>query len=113
MTLIEMEDVHDPSMGGWHSRLGDPDTSRDAVPKNLTKQALKVLRAYASGRRLLDYEAYEMVGMVGHQRCSDLRHLGYIERVGKKLMPSKKTGYTCKITARGLAFLTTCSDDET
>jgi hypothetical protein len=90
---------------GWHSRGTDPDTSHDAVPDDITAQARKVLPAYLDGSLLLDIEAYAKVGMVGHQRCSDLRRWGLIERVDKKRMPSGKLGYTCRITETGRLFL--------
>jgi hypothetical protein len=90
---------------GPHVRTSDPDTSRMAVPANITLQAMKVLFAYRTGLALLDIEAYARVHMVGHQRCTDLRRAGFIERVGKKLMPSGKPGYLCRITTAGRDFL--------
>lgn len=88
-----------------HARPGDPDTSWGAIPDNITEQARTVLQAYLGGALLLDIEAYERVGMVGHQRCSDLRAWGFIERVDKKVMPSGKRGYRCRITERGRFFM--------
>lgn len=102
--------IHDPF--GWeHARITDPDTSRDAVPVNLSDQAYRVLRAYRTGLELLDHDAYRLVGMdnggrMAHQRCSDLRKAGMIERTGRRgQTPSGKAGYVCRITPRGLAYL--------
>ena len=100
-----MSDEDDPTWGGYHSRMGDPDTSIIAVPTNITEQARKVLYAYRHGHRLLDHEAYALVRMIGHQRCSDLRRAKYIMRVDKKTMPSGKPGYRCQITQAGLDYL--------
>jgi hypothetical protein len=94
-----------PLFPGPHARAGDPDTSHMAVPANVTAQAAKVLFAYRTGLALLDIEAYARVRMVGHQRCTDLRRARFIVRVGRKQMPSGKTGYLCQITAAGQAWL--------
>src|SRR5262245_60195074 len=99
-----MSDTDGP-FGGFHSRLTDPDTSYMPIPEKLTEQALKVLRSYQGGVALLDIEAYARARMVGHQRCSDLRRAKFIERCGRRLMPSRKAAYTCRITQAGVAFL--------
>jgi hypothetical protein len=98
-----------------HARRGDPATSHEAVPKNLPAQALRVLRGYRSGDAILDHDAYRRIGLAHsgwtHQRCSDLRKRGLIERVevdgvylrGKT--PSGKAGYLCRITKAGRDYL--------
>jgi hypothetical protein len=93
-----------------HARNTDPDTSHDAVPRHITKQALHVLYAYRFGESLLDHTAYRLVGLgrkrFAHQRCSDLRHAGLIERTGEKaLTPSGNHGYVCRITPLGQEYL--------
>ena len=88
-----------------HARNTDPDTSHLAVPLNVTEQALFVLRAYGTGRHLLDEEAYARVGWKGHQRCSDLRRLKFIERCGRKNTPFGKAAYLCRITPAGVTYL--------
>lgn len=94
----------------FHARLSDPDTSHEAIPKNISVQAIKILRAYGAGGSLLDVEAYQSAGFgptaCDGQRCSDLRKSGYIERTGEKARtPSGKSGYLCKITPAGVAYL--------
>jgi hypothetical protein len=94
----------------WHARRSDPDTSYDAVPKDITAQALRVLRSYRTGRPLLDVDAYELAGFGptarDGQRCSDLRDCGFIARTGERAKtPSGKAGHLCKITLAGLAYL--------
>lgn len=95
-----------------HARRGDPSTSHEAVPKNISKQALRVLFAYEDGDDLLDHTAYRRVGMdranarLAHQRCSDLRFANLIVRTGARaLTPSGKSGYLCRITPAGHAYL--------
>ena len=90
---------------GPHARLGDPDTSHQAIPMNVTAQAFQVLAAYEDGAALLDIEAYARVRLDGHQRCTDLRRAQFITRDGRRTMPSGKDGYTCRITPAGLTFL--------
>jgi len=94
----------------WHARRTDPDTSFEAIPKDVTAQALRILRSYRTGEWLLDVQAYEHAGFGptarDGQRCSDLRHAGYIERTGERARtPSGKSGYLCRITPAGLAYL--------
>jgi hypothetical protein len=96
-----------------HARATDPATSHEAAASvPVTAQALRVLRAYQEhARPLLDHDAYRLVGLGGnrlcHQRCSDLRTKGLIERTGDRAMtPSGKSGYVCVITPKGRAFLT-------
>ena len=89
-----------------HARNTDPDTSHLAVPLNVTEQSLFVLRAYKTGLHLLDEEAYARVGWKGHQRCTDLRRLKFIERCGRKNTPFGKAAYLCRITPAGLTYLT-------
>jgi hypothetical protein len=93
-----------------HARASDPETSHEAVPVHITAQALRILRSYWDGDALLDHQAYVMAGMgsarAKSQRCSDLRHLGLIERTGERaLTPSGATGYLCRITDAGRKFL--------
>jgi hypothetical protein len=93
-----------------HARTGDPSTSHEAVPEHLTEQALRVLFSYRDGEPLLDFDAYRRAGFGPHardgQRCSDLRHAGFIERTGKrKLTPSGKFGHLCRITSAGQDYL--------
>jgi hypothetical protein len=97
----------DDMFPGPHARSGDPDTSHLAVPDRvkMTQQAIAVLRSYRTNKALLDFEAYARANMIGHQRCSDLRHANFIERCGRRPMPSGKAGYTCQITSAGRAFL--------
>jgi hypothetical protein len=95
-----------------HARRYDPDTSRDTARRiRILSQATTVLKAYAiTGRELLDHDAYRLagfpVGRTSHQRCSDLRAWGYIERTGKRgLTPSGHTGHLCRITELGIRYL--------
>lgn len=92
-----------------HARNSDPSTSHSAIPINLAKQAANVLEAYKDGKELLDHEAYRIRGMgvnrIANQRCSDLRHYGFIERTVKGLTPSNKSAYRCRITPKGLDYL--------
>lgn len=95
-----------------HARNTDPDTSHDAIPDNLSAQALRVLAGYRFGDAILDHIAYARVGMdthlarLAHQRCSDLRRAGYIERIGQRApTPSGKFGHLCQITAAGREYL--------
>lgn len=95
-----------------HARSSDPQTSHDAIPVNLTAQAFIILRAYASGRAMIDHDAYAAAGYSPNardgQRCSDLRHAGFIERTGARgTTPSGKGAHLCRITARGLWYLRT------
>lgn len=107
-------DPPDPDLFDWmHARASDPATSHEAAASiNITAQALRVLRAYhQTDRALLDHDAYRLVGLGGnrlcHQRCSDLRAKGLIERTGERAMtPSGKSGYVCRITPAGRIFLT-------
>ena len=93
-----------------HARRSDPPTSREAVDSiNVTAQAVTVLFQYRK-RDLIDYDAYRLAGFPEYarngQRCSDLRHAGYIERTGKRgLTPTGRAGYVCRITPAGLAYL--------
>lgn len=94
-----------------HARRGDPSTSHQAAAQvNVSDQARRVLFAYASGQALLDVEAYRRAGYTSasglHQRCSDLRQAGLIERTGQKAQtPSGRLGYLCRITEVGLIYL--------
>jgi hypothetical protein len=99
-----------------HARTGDPWTSHAAVPKNITAQMIRVLKGYRDGVMRTDHDAYAIVSMDvemngARQRCTDLRHAGFIERVtvdgvllrGKT--PSGKYGYLCRITPAGRDYL--------
>lgn len=95
-----------------HARRYDPDTSKETARRiRILSQARKVLKVYAvTGRELLDHEAYRLAGFpagrTSHQRCSDLRTWGYIERVGKRgLTPSGHTGHLSAITELGIRYL--------
>lgn len=93
-----------------HARASDPDTSHDAVPADITRQARLVLQSYKCGTPLLDHDAYARAGFGPNardgQRCSDLRQAGLIKRTGERATtPSGKKGYLCRITAAGLAYL--------
>lgn len=93
-----------------HARASDPPTSHEAVPTNITAQALRVLRAYACDRPLTDHDAYLLAGFPPNardgQRCSDLRVTGLIERTGERgRTPSGKSGYLCRITLAGWNYL--------
>jgi hypothetical protein len=102
------KDEEEPDLFDYpHARSGDPETSHEAIPVNLTEQAFLVLHAYASGRAILDHHVGAIVGLPdGHQRCSDLRKAGYIERTGARgITPSGKAGYLCRITPAGIAYL--------
>lgn len=101
--------MHDDPPEGFEptkwARNTDPDTSHEAIPRDITRQCIIVLRAYTDGRSYLDEEAYREVGLIGHQRCTDLRTAGYIERDGRKMTPFGKAAYTCRITTNGRDFL--------
>ena len=88
-----------------YARNTDPDTSHAAVPHDTTAQARQVLRAYANGDLLLDEVAYERVGLTGHQRCTDLRRDGLIQRIDRATTKLGKRGYRCRITFAGRLFL--------
>lgn len=94
-----------------HARRYDPDTSKDTARRiRLRAQALIVLRAYGSGRELLDHDAYRIAGFpkgrTSHQRCSDLRARGWITRLSKRgLTPSGHSGYLSVITPLGMRVL--------
>jgi hypothetical protein len=93
-----------------HARGDDPDTSHEAVPVNITAQALRVLYAYRDDDAMLDHTAYRLVGLgvsrFTHQRCSDLRAANLIERTGERgRTPSGKAGYLCRITQAGHDYL--------
>ncbi len=89
-----------------HARTDDVDTSHEAVPVNLTKQARAVLFAYSDGKHWIDEDAYARVGLVGHQRCSDLRREGLIERTGVKgRTKAGKKSHICRITEAGLKYI--------
>ena len=94
------------------ARRYDPDTSKETARRiRYLSQAIKVLKAYAiTGRELLDHDAYRLAGFppgrTSHQRCSDLRDWGLIERTGKRgLTPSGHSGTTSRITELGIRFL--------
>lgn len=96
----------------YHARLTDPETSHEAVPKNLSGQALQVLKAYRDvGRPMTDMDAYEHAGFergrLAHQRCSDLRRREFIKWTGGLgTSPSRNSAKLSEITAAGLAYLT-------
>jgi hypothetical protein len=102
-----------------HARRYDPDTSRETARRiALWAQYIKVLRAYGSGRELIDHDAYRIAGFppgrTSHQRCSDLRALGFIERTGRRgQTPSGHSGYLCRITPSGAAYLLAIKPRET
>jgi hypothetical protein len=73
-------------------------------------QARLVLRSYKHHIPLIDHDAYSLAGFPGgrtsHQRCSDLRDAGLIERTGERgTTPSGKGAYKCAITAKGMEYL--------
>lgn len=109
--------ANDP-FAGPHARANDPSTSHSGVPKNITKQALKVLWAYSvMNRPLIDHDAYRLVGMAAagfaHQRCSDLRKAGFIVRTGAKARtPSNRLAYVCVITQAGRDYLNNNREDK-
>jgi hypothetical protein len=94
-----------------HARRYDPDTSHATARRiKITSQARRVLRAYAiTGRELTDHDAYRLVGFptgrTSHQRCSDLRDWGFIERTTRGLSPSRHSAWQCRITELGVRFL--------
>jgi hypothetical protein len=104
--MIDFEDLP-------HARPNDPATSHEAVPVNLSQQAFQVLRAYSmtDPRAILDHDAYRLVGLdnggrLTHQRCSDLRAKGMIERTKDRgRTPSGKAGYLSRITQKGRDYL--------
>jgi hypothetical protein len=85
-----MTQQHQPDLfSDTHARASDPATSHEAAAAiNITAQALRILRAYQCDRPLLDYDAYCLAGFPPNardgQRCSDLRHAGFIERTGER-----------------------------
>lgn len=95
----------------YHARSTDPETSHEAVPKNLSGQAFDVLKAYRNGRPMTDMDAYVLAGFergrLAHQRCSDLRRRKFIKWVDGDLgtSPSGKSAKISKITDAGLAYL--------
>jgi hypothetical protein len=95
-----------------HARRYDPDTSHATARRiKMTSQAARVLRVYATtGRELIDHDAYRLAGFpagrTSHQRCSDLRYWGFIDRTGNRGMtPSGNGAYLCKITELGIRFV--------
>ncbi len=101
--------------GNPHARTGDPATSHEAVPspRAMSAQMIRVLRGYRDGVARTDHDAYRMVGMDvdmngARQRCTDLRHAGYIEWTGGRgETPSGKSGNLSRITTEGIEFLET------
>lgn len=92
-----------------HARASDPDTSFEAVPDNISEQAMKVLASYYHHRKpMLDWVAYALAHMgerrLANQRCSDLRRYGFIERCGRGVTPSGNSGYLCRITQAGIDY---------
>ena len=86
-----------PNPDDPYARRNDPDTSKDAIPAEAQREAIRLilLRAYAKiGQRgLTDSEAMDMVGfdmaLDGHRRrCSDLRALSW---TAPKLLPNGKS----------------------
>jgi hypothetical protein len=110
-----------PDLFGWpeRARRYDPDTSRDTARRiAIWSQCIRILRSYASGRELLDHDAYRLAGFptgrTSHQRCSDLRDQGFIARTGRRgKTPSGHSGYLCAITAKGTAYLAKIAPRET
>jgi hypothetical protein len=102
--------MSDDEVARRHARADDPATSHEAAETiDVSAQAFRVLTSYVSGRPLLDHDAYRIAGFpagrTSHQRCSDLRDAGFIERTGERARtPSGKAGYLCRITPRGLAY---------
>ena len=98
------------TFAGPHARRTDPLTSHEAAESiDVTAQGFKVLRQY-SWRDLLDYDAYRLAGFPQYacngQRCSDLRHAGFIERTGERAQtPTGRFGYICRITPAGREYL--------
>ena len=89
-----------------HARETDPATSHEAVPRNIAYLMLVALRTYRHGNAMIDHDAGRLCNRDVHQRCSDLRRKGYIERDGTRgITPSLKSAYRCRITALGSAFL--------
>jgi hypothetical protein len=111
----------EPDLFGWpeHARRYDPDTSKETARRiALWSQCIRVLRAYGSGRELIDHDAYRIAGFppgrTSHQRCSDLRDLQLIERTGARgRTPSGHSGYLCRITGKGMAYLASIAPRET
>lgn len=95
----------------FHARRHDPDTSKDTARRvKIRSQALIVLRAYASGRELIDHDAYRLAGFApgrtSHQRCSDLRYWGWIERIKDRgATPYGSSAYKSRITPKGMRVL--------
>jgi hypothetical protein len=115
--MVKKSDPPDPpppDLFDWaHARASDPATSHEAAASiNITAQALRVLLSYhQTDRALLDHDAYRLAGFsanrFSHQRCSDLRTKGLIERTGARAeTPSGHSGYVCRITHFGRVFLT-------
>ena len=94
-----------------HVRSTDPPTSHEAAAAiDITAQCKMILLSYRNGQALLDVDAYRLAGFPPHardgQRCSDLRHEGLIARTGERaITPSGKSGYLCRITPKGWAYL--------
>jgi hypothetical protein len=94
-----------------HARRYDPDTSKGTARRiKIRSQCLRVLRGYASGRELIDHDAYRLAGFppgrTSHQRCSDLRDWGWIERTGARgRTPYGHSGLMCRITDLGRRVL--------
>jgi hypothetical protein len=104
--------MSDELTGEHHARRYDPDTSKETARRiRLHAQMMVVLKSY--GRHphlaLIDHDAYRLAGFppgrTSHQRCSDLRARGYIERDGRGQTPSGHSAYKCKITAAGMKLL--------
>jgi hypothetical protein len=93
-----------------HARRTDPDTSHiTARLVKMNEQRYRVLGAYYRHQHeMLDHEAYELINLQDksgwtHQRCSDLRHAGWIKRTGNKgTTPSLKPAHKCAITPAGI-----------
>lgn len=92
-------------------RRQEPDTPEATARRmHLRSQCLTVLRAYSSGRELIDHDAYRLAGFppgrTSHQRCADLRVLGWIERTGARgKTPSGHSAWMSRITELGRRVL--------
>jgi hypothetical protein len=105
------DDGETPDLFTSHARGTDPLTSHEAAASiSIRAQALQVLRSYWNDRELIDHAAYRLAGFpsgrTSHQRCSDLRAAGFIERTGGRgQTPSGRSAYLCRITEQGRKYL--------
>lgn len=94
---------HEPNP---HARNTDPATSHEAVPGNITDQMFLALRAYRGGNSMTDHDACRICNRDIHQRCSDLRMIGFIVPTGERgITPYGKSAQKCRITEAGRMFI--------